>query len=166
MRGTLVVVANASRARLLHLHAGRIEVLAIHTHAQSRARERDLISDRPGRTWIGPSAMGRLRGGTSHGMPRTGLQPTGSHREAERFAFARELAGAIAAQLRDNPSLDLALIAPPHFLGRLRAALPPAAQARTVATVVHDYTARPAPALLDALRSHALAGLLPVAEPV
>jgi protein required for attachment to host cells len=160
LRGTIVVVANASRARIVHVHGGALAPLAVLAHPESRRRERDLVSDRPGRTWTGPAAMGRMRGAVGSGaMPRTALAPTSRAHENTLQAFAREVSAALELALRGAPAVEVALVAPPHVLGVLRAALDVHTAARVTVSVPHDYTWRTNDALLDALERIGIRGV-------
>jgi protein required for attachment to host cells len=160
LRGTIVVVANASRARILHVHGGVLTPLAVLAHPESRRRERELVSDRPGRTWTGPAAMGRMRGAVGSGaMPRTALAPTSRAHENTLQVFAREVSDALERALRGSPSVEVALVAPPHVLGVLRAALDANTAARVTVSVAHDYTWRTNDALRDALERTDIRGL-------
>ena len=109
-----LIVADSSRARLFHSDHGKITEVAGLTHAESRARSGDLISDRPGRSFDSAGA-GR------HSMGE-GSDP--QRREAE--VFARE----VSAHLKQTQPLEqcdeIGLIAPPLFLGMLRKSLDPA----------------------------------------
>jgi protein required for attachment to host cells len=117
-----VVVAESSRARLFR-RAGRVlEELEDFAHPQGRARNRDIDADKGGRSF---DSTGRGR----HAMER--------HRDAHRTevaVFARQIAARLEAGRTANEFERLVLIAPPQFLGELRAALDP----DTAALVSHS----------------------------
>ncbi|MFP5307205.1 MAG: host attachment protein, partial [Gammaproteobacteria bacterium] len=106
-----VLVADRTRATLYRVD-GNSELVEseVLIHPQSRLRDHDLVSDAPGLS-IGARYP--------RGSP---TQPSSPHeREAERFA---QQIGRRLAELRATSELDrLYLVAEPHFLGRLRAAL-------------------------------------------
>lgn len=108
----IVVVADASRARLFS--ANRLErpwtLLEEHDSPEARLHETELASDRAGQK-------------QSPGGHRTSVtQPTTLHEQAA-VRFAALLKKAIDALLTASPEARLVLVAPPSFLGRLRAGL-------------------------------------------
>jgi protein required for attachment to host cells len=126
MSTTLVTVAQRAKARLFRHDGpgqGLVEVEDL-AHPASRARGREIDTDRPGRVHdrAGP---GR------HAMAKE--EPPEEH-EAARFA--REVADAIREH-RTREGFDrLVLVAEPGFLGKLRASLDDAS-ARLVDGEVH-----------------------------
>jgi len=112
---TFVLVADASRARLFRREEETAKLVLVEEweHPSSRARNRDLMADRPGRTSSGgPVSKGRA-------AFAYGTDP----QEVEAEKFAREL-GDKLAQAFDTHSFDaLVITAPPKFLGLLRQTL-------------------------------------------
>ena len=108
-----VVVSDASRARILLAEYGD-SALTEHrdlVHPESRLREQDLVSD--------GSGSGRDSGG--QGMHSMGHEDSAHLKHAEEFA--REVCDEID-RLRDEGDLRrIYLLAPPKFLGKLRAAM-------------------------------------------
>jgi protein required for attachment to host cells len=108
-----VVVADGSRARFLLAEHGD-SALTEHSdlvHPESRLRERDLVSDGTG--------SGIDSGG--HGMHSMGHENSAHLKHAEDFA--REVCGEIDRVRGQVDLRRIYLLAPPKFLGLLRAAL-------------------------------------------
>lgn len=109
---TTILVADAARARLFSYNRQDRELTETHdlVHPRSRLRERELDSDRPGRHAGG--------GGSRHGV-----DPAESSVHHEVEIFARELGALLEKERRDGHFDRLVLVAPPQFLGELRAQL-------------------------------------------
>ena len=136
---TWVVIADAGRCRIFETaDRGRTlsEALDQDLVADHRA-SRDLDADRPGRTFD------RAGGGRHAKAPRTD-----PHRHAQQV-FAHE----IAHRLQDDQSRfdRLILVAPPSFLGDLRAALSDRLASLVSNSVARDLTKVPETRLADAL---------------
>jgi protein required for attachment to host cells len=138
----LVVVANGWRARIWAVRDGEIEELEALTHPESRAKGIDLESDRPGRAFDDA-------GGGQH---RSAMEPPTDKREVEQNSFARTLARKVSIHTRKGRFPQVLLMAPPRFLGRLKAALEPPIARRVFTSVSHDYTMKTQSELLDVLR--------------
>ena len=125
---TWILVADACGGRLFMTfdNGKSLHMLERFSHAQSRAMEADLVSERAG--------SGRS---STHSMPST-KQPHSSHKELEAVEFARALNDYLddAAQLHKFEALIL--VAPPHFLGLLRAQLTPVLARMISATLAQD----------------------------
>lgn len=113
MKQTWIVVAESARARILAtLEAGgKLRELADLTHPESRLHDRELTSDLPGRAF------------DSHGEGRHGMEPSTSPREHEVRSFAAEIAAYLERGRHEGSYDRLVLVAPPRFLGLLRAEL-------------------------------------------
>jgi protein required for attachment to host cells len=122
---TWILVADACGARLFLTlnNCKSLHLIGRFAHAQSRAREADLVTDRAG--------SGRS---STHTMPST-KQPHITHKELEAIEFARELHDYLLDAVEHRKFHSLVLVAPPHFLGLLRAQLSPAV-ARTLSGVI------------------------------
>ena len=108
-----VVVADASRARILLAEFGDSALTENSdlVHPEGRLREQDLVSD--------GSGSGRDSGG--HGMHSMGHEGSAQAKQAEDFA--REVCVEID-RVREKGGLHrIYLLAPPKFLGKLRAAM-------------------------------------------
>jgi protein required for attachment to host cells len=83
----------------------------------------DLVADAQGRKPVGGS-RGEGAGGRPGGFyGRPGAEPDADPKEVEAQKFARELGAAIEHERYAKPDEALGLVAPPHFLGLVRAVL-------------------------------------------
>ena len=98
-----VVVAESSRARIfVFQQAGlTMEELEGLTHPASRAHERDLISDRPGRSF------------DSFGSGRHAMEEEVSLKQQEAIVFAREISDRLARRTRGEFDDSLSSRRPP-----------------------------------------------------
>ena len=140
MRHALVLVANASHARLLEVRAGKVVNRLEFMNPEARQRELDLVSDKPGRQFIASGRRGSLR---------TGYGNDTQH-DREKDTFAIELAREIDTHVHNTP-LDVAIIAPPELLGLLRRALGTEATRHVKWSITHDLTALRDAEVLDAV---------------
>lgn len=148
MRGTIALVANASRARLYHVVSDNIALLETFEHPKSRVKETALGTDRPGRMRDdGPSGQ------------RTAFDPHTAMHETEVDVFARELADQVERRVaRQAEELEIVIFAPPKLLGLVRNHLGHATAHHLHETVAHDYTALDEGALLAMLRGMGVKG--------
>lgn len=108
-----IVVASESVSRIFETTSpsGEIEEKVAAIHPASRLKEKDLVSDAPGRSY------------DRFGAGRHRTDPAGSQHAHEEERFATE----IASQLKDGVLRGevgtLILVAPPAFLGALRGKL-------------------------------------------
>ena len=130
MGRTWVVVCDASRARLFRLGPQRQwQLIRELEHPESRAKGRDILTDRPG----------RMKQSASPDRPA--MELTKPIHEVESERFAHEIAKALEKGLGENAYDRLVLVAPPHFLGLLRATINHTAAKRVELTLDKDYTA-------------------------
>jgi protein required for attachment to host cells len=138
-----IVVADASRARVLSAGDDAARLLLVHTleHPASRSRSQELVSDQ----------AGRLEKGGHNRL--SAMDPRTDPHEHEAALFAGSLAGLLddAAARRDYARLTL--IAPPHFLGLLRSSISGEVLKRLSATVSKDLTHLDGEALLQHLQA-------------
>ncbi|HEU4669216.1 MAG TPA: host attachment protein [Dyella sp.] len=122
MKHVRVVVANRSVAHLFQAGGAGAPLHELDTllHPASRLHDRDLVTDRPGRSFD--------RVGQGHHATDPGTSP-GEH-EAERFAI--ELARRLHKDRAENRFRALVLVADPGFLGLLRAHLDEPTRQRVV----------------------------------
>lgn len=135
------LIADAQHARVLERTAPAGPWHELESEAEERFAppSRAQGSDRPGRVV------------ESVGGARHAVEPRHDpHREAKR-AFAEELAGRLEAALRAGRCQRLILVAPPAFLGDLRAALSPAAKRALLGTLDKDLTRHPLAEILPHL---------------
>jgi protein required for attachment to host cells len=115
MNSTWIVVAHEAGARFFeHQSRGEgLELVEEIEHPDGRARDRDMASDRPGRSFR-----------KSSGDPsRASMgQSEGPHDRAVSD-FARALADKLKDARMQNRYKRLVLVAPPRFLGLLRSSL-------------------------------------------
>ncbi len=138
-----VVVADRSRAQIYrgeNRNAVLIEVNSL-SHPDSRLKDQDLVSDSPG------LSVGAAR---PQGSATQAYSP--HEREAERFAH--EIAQHLSALRTANRLHRLYLVAEPHFLGLLRAALDAPTQKLIAGDVPHRLTDLDPAALREALPKH------------
>lgn len=122
MKSTWIVLAESARARILSTSDGgkTLQEVADLCHPESRQHDTELSSDLPGRTF------------DSHGDGRHGMEQSTTPKKREAREFAVEVARHVERGLSDGHFDSLVLIAPPAFLGRLRAELGKSARAATV----------------------------------
>ncbi len=125
---TWIIVADACGARLfMSFDNGKsLHQLERFSHAQSRAMEAQLVTDRSG--------SGRS---STHSMPST-KAPHTAHKELEAIQFARVLNDYLLDAAQHDKFDSLVLVAPPHFLGLFRAELSPALARMISATITKD----------------------------
>ncbi|MEQ8857648.1 MAG: host attachment protein [Pseudomonadales bacterium] len=110
MGNTWVVVADGTRARLFNRHKNRrLEEFDVLLSPEHRLHEGDLVSDREG------SAK------DSAGAGRHGMGNKNTTKDHEMMVFAKRLAGRLDEGRTSGDLERLVLVAPPRFLGQLRA---------------------------------------------
>lgn len=140
-----IVVADQSEANFYGLEqretplqfVQRLEDPDAHLH------DRDLKSDRPGRLFDHAPAAGGRRGAVAHHATGGERNP----RKVEARRFARRIADALDVERRQDRYDSLIVMAPPTFLGLLRAEIPPAVQALMRAEIGKDLVHEPPEAL-------------------
>ena len=160
-----VVVADQSEARYYDLEgaADSLRLVRRTMHPQAHMRDRELVSDRPGRVFDHANLTGGRRGGVAHHATGSERSP----RKMEAVKFARQIATELDAELRHGRYDRLVVICGPNFLGLLRASMPKmlkSAVAFEVAkdlvhctdTVIRAHMSRRAFASEDSLLRHAL----------
>lgn len=125
---TWILLADAATARLYESQgAGRgIQLVAELSHPESRARESELVSDKPGRVK------------QSAGY-RSAMEPHTPRKKVEMEHFARQVAKALEDGLNKKAYESLVLVTPPAFLGVLRSVLSERVLHRVSATIEKDY---------------------------
>ena len=112
MKPEWILIANASRARLLQKEAGcPLVVINSFDHPQSRSMASELGDDRAGQ-----EKADRSFGGVAD-------QPRLDPKDKEHLRFARELADYLEAQSQQGRFQSLAIFASSPFLGELKAQL-------------------------------------------
>ena len=112
MKADLILIANASQARLLSYERGSpMVILESFEHPQSRSRIRELVDDK-----MGQEASDRSFGGSAY-------QPRMDAKQKESTRFARELADRLEQLAQQGGFHALAVFASSPFLGELKAEL-------------------------------------------
>jgi len=109
-----ILVAHRSGAQIYEKRGKKLELLKEIAHAEGRLQDKDLGTDKPGRSF---DRVGKGR----HAMGRE--QQRAAEHEAMRFI--RQLAGLLEDGRVHNRFSKLVLVAEPRFLGEMRAALTP-----------------------------------------
>lgn len=120
MSDVWVVVASSTRCRIFaqHKHNAPLEQLEEIEHPEGRLHDRDLATDRPGRSF------------DSSGPGRHGMGQPVSPSEQENIRFAKSVASRLDAARKREAFDRLVLVADPRFLGHLRQGLTPATRSR------------------------------------
>lgn len=113
MNATWILVAESARARIFAVSkiGKKLREITDLTHPESRQHARELSSDLPGRAF------------DSHGQGRHSMEQATDLKEQEAHSFAVEIARHLDRNRLDGQFDALVLIAPPKFLGRVRAEL-------------------------------------------
>ena len=135
---TWVLIANASQAKIFSMNkptflAGKEKLLLLKElkHPESRKRDIELTSDKPGHY--------RSRGGAGHG---SFIDPT-DPKEYEAEVFARAVCQELEAGRVRNRYEELILVAPPHFHGLFNKQLHHPLAQLIVQVLEKDYTKDP-----------------------
>jgi protein required for attachment to host cells len=121
-----ILIANRTGARLVEKQGSEFALLESFNHEQGRKRDREIDSDRHGRSF---DRMGANRHAYSNEE---------SAHEHDARGFARELAERLGAQRTQHRFERLVLVAEPRFLGYLREALDDATKKTVIASVPKD----------------------------
>jgi protein required for attachment to host cells len=124
---TWILVADSAKARLFAMEKDR-SLTELKDFLNPDGRGREPIQDRPPRTH------------DRFGDARHAIEPHTSAEEKSDQVFARELEAALERGRVDHRYHDLVLIAPPHFLGALKAALGEHVRTSVVAELSKDLT--------------------------
>ena len=131
MQKTWILAAHRGGAKFYeHTTPGSLRLVQEIDHPIGRLHNRDLVSDGPGR-------IGYEGGNVAMATP----QVDRVREEAQRFA--RSLAEALAAARVARSFERLILVAEPHFLGLLRAALDGPTASTVMGSVANELTAAP-----------------------
>jgi len=126
---TWIVLADAATAKVYEPQASRRDwkLIAELAHPESRAKESELGTDKPGR--VRQSTTGS----------RAAMEPPTPRKEVEIEKFAREIAKALDDALVRKAYDRLVLVAPPEFVGILRKLLSERVERCIATTVEKDY---------------------------
>ena len=125
-----IVVADEAKARVLSTDKSSGPLVEVNsmTSSEGTMMERDLVSDKPGR---------------SSDSSGTGIHSVGEkseHKEQYAIRFAKELSDDLEKNLRSKAFMKLIIVAAPHFLGLLRNELSPADSEMVSLEVNKDLT--------------------------
>ena len=125
---TWIVLADDASARVYQASGphGSWALVTELQHAESRAKDSELGTDKPGRVK------------QSKGY-RSAMEPPTPRKKVEVMKFARQVAKALEDGLRKEAYQRLILAAPPGFLGMLRGELSERVRGRIAALVDKDY---------------------------
>lgn len=139
MGNTWVVVADGTRARLFNRHRNRkLEEFDVLLSPAHRLHEGDLVTDRKGQAADG------------NGSGRHGVGNKNTAKDHELAMFAKRLADRLDEGRTSGEVERLVLVAPPRFLGQLRASMSGPAADLVALTIDKELTTLPA----DKLESH------------
>lgn len=129
MSTTWILVSNASSGKIFRNTGPNkgLEMVKEFEHPQSREKNANLVSDRPGHN---PGA------GNGHGS----FVPATTPKEHEADVFALELARELDAGRVGNHFARLVLVAPPAFLGQLNRRLNDSVKGLVSDKLEKDYT--------------------------
>jgi protein required for attachment to host cells len=130
MRRIWILVADAGRARILSKIEGikRLSLVQAIDNPLGRARNMDLVTDHPGRLQKGGSGV------------MSDMDPRTDPHEQKAIEFAHQLNKLLYSAAIQGEYGLLAVIAPAHFLGLLRAGMKPATNHRMVLHQANDFT--------------------------
>ncbi len=144
MNSTWILVAHEAGARVFENHGPGTGLTLVESieHPEGRARDRDIDSDRPGRSFRKNS-----------GDPRRASmsQSEGPH-DRVVADFARALADKLQHARTQNQFERLVLVAPPRFLGLLRSSLDEPTARLVVGSLHKDLATSKEAELIEHLR--------------
>ncbi len=130
---TWVLIADSSRARILGTKGPLDDLAPVEDQVFRNAhpRLRDILSDRPGRTF------------DSAGAGRHAMAYSSDARREDERAFATRLSAVLEDALRRNAFDQLVVVAAPRMLGDLRKEIPADVRKLVKAEVAKDLTQVP-----------------------
>ena len=137
-KSTWIVVANSSQARIFRLESNHT-IVEIETfeHPESRQKEGDLVSSKPGRQF------------DRFGPGRHSMEQQTSPKTQEFVAFARQLSERFDLAIENEHLGKIYLAASPNFLGILRQNLSSLTLSIIAEEVDKDMTHLPQAAICD-----------------
>jgi protein required for attachment to host cells len=129
MNTVWILVCDSAKARLFEVHEGdpHWRVVEVTTHAESRSKASELVSDHSGR-----------RSSEGAGVHHNALAPSSSPKEVEKEYFLRSLATTLDQAMRAQRFHRWVLVAPPHVVGVLKKDLTPQLEKHLMATIDKD----------------------------
>jgi protein required for attachment to host cells len=129
---TWIIVADASGARIFDADGDELRLVREYENPTGRARNQELVTDRPGRVEKG---KGR--------DIRSSLDPGTTPHDTEAVRFAGKLVHLLDQAYGQRAFHWLVIVAPPHFLGLLNERLPQRLAEAVIATQAKDYVKLP-----------------------
>jgi protein required for attachment to host cells len=128
-----ILVSDASRANLFsaELREDDWSLVKAFEHPEGREMSREIEDTSP---------PGRGQQGEAQGGRRTAFEPRAWPKEAEVQRFAQQLSAYLETAIAKRSFDYLVLVAPPHFLGKLRGALGRQAAKHVRATIDKDLS--------------------------
>ena len=141
-----ILIADAGRARIFSSDGNALPLREVNgmIHPRSRVRGSELFTSRPGRVRTGPN-----------GRNVSAMPPHTEPKEVEAVRFAQSLSQLLQRARHRGSFEQLAIAAPPHFLGLLRDRLDVQVRKCLVTCLNKDYTLTPSrdlPPLLEGVR--------------
>lgn len=142
MSTTWILVSNASSGKILRNTGPNkgLEIVREFDHPQSREKNSDLVTDRPGHN-------------QGHGNGHGSYVPATTPKEHEADIFALELARELEAGRVGREYDRLVLVAPPAFLGQLNQRLNDTVKSLVSDKLEKDYTRSTSKELAEHLSS-------------
>lgn len=139
---TWVVAANGSQAKLFRMvKFPKLEEIEVFEHPESRLRNQDLVSAKPGRTFESTS------------MARSAYESATSPHQEELKKFAKYLGEHLSSELDKKSFSRLYIMANPSFLGLLRQHLNDKTEGVIIAEIGKDMTGQPISYIEDHLKA-------------
>lgn len=129
---TWVMVANSTIARFFEVEkSGALKEIESFVHPESRMHARDLVSDRPGRSY------------ESATVARHAIEPRTSPKEVEENEFAKQISDHLHTAHQEGKFKHLYIASSPHFLGLLRQCMTSTTMHALKAEIDKDITHMP-----------------------
>ena len=133
-----LVVADRSRARYFEVTQAEPKLNLLHdvSFPEGRMKGRDLVTDRPGRSF---ASWSQSKGGHQTGAPRHAMDSEISPSERTREEMGEKVAEQLERGRTRNEYDSLVLVMEPQLLGRVRTRLSSSTAARIIQEHGKDY---------------------------
>ncbi len=132
-----VVVAHRAGAQFFQKDGDEFTKIHEIPFPEGRGKERDLVSDRPGRAF---DSYTKASGGHLTGAPRHAMTSRETPSEHATLAFSEIIAEWLETARKENKFNELMLVAEPRFMGRLEGKLSSSALRVLVDKKEKDYS--------------------------
>lgn len=126
----LLILANSTQAHIYEVTKDKHIIIKELSHDQSRFKNQQLITDKPGRFQTSFEVQGKFI-------------PTSNPHEAEHSHFAKTVANEVKKQASKKKYQDIALCAEPHFYGLLKESFSKSAPDLITKVIEKDYIPLP-----------------------